>query len=144
MTGTHRGRGSLPAMHAGNIDATEQFTTLDGSGIREIAGLKSLPSRNQSLAEATVPEGGETIEHLHRTSEELYFFTEGSGRIRVDGEEREVRVGDCVVLLPGQAHKLLNTGTGPLRLLCCCAPPYTDEDTVLLEDAAPSGAQPGS
>ena len=131
-------------MHAGNIDDTEPFITLDGSGIREIAGLKSLPSRNGSLAEATVPEGGTTIEHLHRTSEELYFFTAGTGRIRVDGEEREVGPGDCVVLPPGARHKLWNTGEGPLRLLCCCAPPYTDEDTVLLEDAAAAGSEPGS
>lgn len=131
-------------MHAGNIDDTQPFITLDGSGIREIAGLKSLPSRNQSLAEATVPEGGTTIEHLHRTSEELYFFTAGTGRIRVDGEEREVGPGDCVVLPPGARHKLWSTGHGPLRLLCCCAPPYTDEDTVLVEDAASAGSEPGS
>ncbi len=131
-------------MDAGNIDDTQPFITLDGSGIREIAGLRSLPSRNQSLAEATVPEGGATTEHFHRRSEELYFFTTGTGRIRVDGAERDVRPGDCVVIAPGAVHKLWNTGTGDLRLLCCCAPPYTDEDTVLTEDAAPSGATAGS
>ncbi|MEA2420396.1 MAG: hypothetical protein QOE60_2602, partial [Thermoleophilaceae bacterium] len=25
------------------------------------------------------------------------------------------------------------TGTEPLRLLCCCAPAYSDADTVMLE-----------
>lgn len=121
-------------MHLGNLDDAPPFTTLDGSTIREVAGPVSLPTEKQSLAEASVPPGGRTIEHLHRTSEELYFFTGGSGRIRVGGEERPVRVGDCVVLPPGTPHKLFNDSPDvPLTLLCCCAPPYSDEDTELLE-----------
>jgi hypothetical protein len=42
-------------MDVGSIDEREAFTTLDGSTIREIAGRTTLPSRNQSLAEASVP-----------------------------------------------------------------------------------------
>ncbi len=121
-------------MHLGNLDDARPFTTLDGSTIREVAGPVSLPTEKQSLAEASVPPGGRTIEHLHRTSEELYFFTGGSGRIRVGTEERPVRVGDCVVLPPGTPHKLFNDSLDvPLTLLCCCAPPYSDDDTELLE-----------
>ena len=37
---------------------------------------------NQSLAEATVPPGSATIEHFHRTSEEIYLFLSGAGRMR--------------------------------------------------------------
>ena len=120
-------------MHLGTLDDAQPFTTLDGSTIREVAGPVSLPTVNQSLAEASVPAGGTTIEHLHRTSEELYFFTGGSGRIRVGTEERPVTVGDCVVLPPGTPHKLFNDADVPLTLLCCCAPPYSDADTELLE-----------
>ena len=120
-------------MHVGRLDEARPFTTLDGSEIREVAGRVSLPAQNQSLAEATVPVGGATQAHFHRTSEELYLFTEGEGRIRVAGEEREVRAGDTVVLPPGDEHKLWNTGDVPLRLLCCCAPAYSDDDTVITE-----------
>lgn len=121
-------------MLLGNLDDARPFTTLDGSTIREVAGPVSLPTQHQSLAEASVPPGGRTTLHLHRTSEELYFFTGGSGRIRVDDEERPVRAGDCVVLPPGTPHKLFNDSSDvPLTLLCCCAPPYSDEDTDLLE-----------
>ena len=111
----------------------EQFITADGSGIRELAGVPSGNSVNQSLAEATVPAGGETIEHYHRASEEIYFFTAGAGRMRLGDEERDVRAGDCVVIAPGTPHKLFNANAEPLVLLCCCAPPYSHEDTVLLE-----------
>ena len=66
-------------MHLSKLDDLEPFTTLDGSTIREIAGPAWTPARNQSLAEATVPVGGRTVAHYHRVTEELYFFTAGTG-----------------------------------------------------------------
>lgn len=120
-------------MLVGRLDEARPFTTLDGSEIREVAGRVSLPTANQSLAEATVPARGETQAHFHRTSEEIYVVTHGTGRVRVGDEEREVREGDCVVLPPGTEHKLWNLGDRPLRLLCCCAPAYSDDDTVMTE-----------
>jgi mannose-6-phosphate isomerase-like protein (cupin superfamily) len=112
------------------IDA---FTTLDGSQIREWAGPVSIPARNQSLAEATIPVGGATTAHYHRLTEELYLVTAGTGRLAIDGEERVVQVGDCALIPPGATHKLFNTGAEPLRILCACAPAYSDADTVLVE-----------
>jgi mannose-6-phosphate isomerase-like protein (cupin superfamily) len=123
-------------MHAANIAASESFITKDGSSIREVAGRVTLPSTHQSLAEATVPSGTSTDEHYHVVSEEIYFFVSGTGRIRVDGEERDVAAGDCVVLPPGARHKLFNAAAEPLVLLCCCAPAYSHEDTIITEPGA--------
>jgi mannose-6-phosphate isomerase-like protein (cupin superfamily) len=86
-----------------------------------------------------VPVGGRTVAHYHRVTEELYFFTAGSGRMTLGDEEREVGAGDCVVIPPGQVHGLVNTGGEPLVLLCCCAPAYSHEDTVLVTDHASPG-----
>jgi mannose-6-phosphate isomerase-like protein (cupin superfamily) len=116
-----------------NLQRVEPFVTLDGSEIREVAGRPTGNAVNQSLAEATVPPGGETIEHYHRASEEIYFFTHGAGRVRLGYQERDVGPGDTVVIAPGVPHKLWNVGAEPLRLLCCCAPPYSDADTVMTE-----------
>lgn len=126
-------------MHIANLEDLPAFITLDGSGIREIAGPSWTPARNQSLAEATVPAGGSTFAHYHVESEELYFFTSGSGRLRIAGEWVDVGPGDCAVLPPGVEHKLDNPNEEPLVLLCCCSPPYSHEDTVLTEEppAAP-------
>jgi mannose-6-phosphate isomerase-like protein (cupin superfamily) len=118
-------------VHVANLAQLEPFVTKDGSSIRELAGPVSLPTAHQSLAEATVPVGGQTEEHYHRNTEELYLFTSGVGRMRLGDEEREVRAGDCVVIPPGAPHKLFNTGEDALVLLCCCAPPYAHDDTVL-------------
>ena len=115
------------------LEDREPFVTADGSSIREIAGIPSGNAVNQSLAEATVPVGGETIEHYHRAAEEIYHFTAGSGRMRLASQEADVRAGDTVVIAPGVPHKLWNTGDEPLVLLCCCSPPYSHEDTVLTE-----------
>jgi mannose-6-phosphate isomerase-like protein (cupin superfamily) len=108
------------------------FETLDGSEVRELIQVAD-GARNQSLAEAVVPPGGETTAHLHRRSEEVYVFTAGAGAMRLGDDSFEVRAGDSVLIAPGTPHKLSNPGREPLVLLCCCAPPYTDADTEVLE-----------
>jgi mannose-6-phosphate isomerase-like protein (cupin superfamily) len=113
--------------------AIEPFQTLDGSQIREWAGKVAMPACNQSLAEATIPVGGATTEHYHRVTEELYLVSAGRGRLVIDGEERLIGEGDCALISPGARHKLFNVGKEPLRVICACAPAYSDDDTVLTE-----------
>jgi len=113
------------------LEQREPFVTLDGSEIRELAGVPTGNSANQSLAQATVPPGASTEAHYHRASEEIYLFTSGAGRMILRGEEARVRAGDCVVIAPGAEHQLVNDGADPLVLLCCCSPPYSDDDTVM-------------
>jgi mannose-6-phosphate isomerase-like protein (cupin superfamily) len=118
-------------MEKANLDQLQSFITADGSSIRELAGPAWTRARNQSLAEATVQAEGETAEHYHPQAEELYYFVSGSGRMRLGEEEAEVVAGECVVVPPGTPHKLWNAGPQPLVLLCCCAPAYSDDDTVM-------------
>lgn len=117
----------------GRLDAAEPFTTKDGSTIREVAGRVSLPTANQSLAQATVPAGTSTDAHYHHAAEEIYHFTAGSGRMRLGEREGHVRAGDTVVIAPGVEHKLWASTDEDLVLLCCCAPAYSNEDTVITE-----------
>jgi mannose-6-phosphate isomerase-like protein (cupin superfamily) len=120
-------------MQISNLEDLEQFTTLDGSGIREIAGPSWTAAENQSLAEATVPAGGQTAEHFHRETEEIYYLTAGRGRMKLGDEVADVKAGDCVVIPPGTPHKLWAAEDQALVLLCCCAPAYSDADTVITE-----------
>lgn len=117
-------------MEPTSLARAEPFVTADGSTIREVAGPVSQPTAHQSLAEATLPPGGETAEHFHPRAEEIYFFTGGAGTMRLGEEELDVAEGDCVVIPPGVPHKLWAGPAEPLVLLCCCSPPYSDEDTV--------------
>jgi mannose-6-phosphate isomerase-like protein (cupin superfamily) len=118
-----------------NLADATPFITKDGSEIRELLAHRNSAIRNQSLAEARIPAGGSTQEHYHPRAEEIYFITAGTGRMRIEGEMREVRPGDAIAIPPGRRHKLWNTGTETLRLLCCCAPAYEHEDTVITEQA---------
>ena len=117
---------------------TAPFITKDGSEIRELMHpALAAPSRNQSLAEAIVSPGATTRLHRHRSSEELYYITAGRGRMTLGEERFEVGPGDTICIPPGTPHCIANCGTEPLRILCCCAPPYSHDDTELLE--LPSG-----
>jgi len=80
-----------------------------------------------------LPRRASTQEHYHPQTEEIYYITHGAGKIRVEGETRDVKTGDAIAIPPGQKHKLLNTGHKPLRLPCCCAPAYEHGDTILTE-----------
>ena len=108
-------------------DEQAPFTTKDGSTIRSLLDLSNAPVKNQSLAEATLPAGGETERHYHKVSEELYYLLEGAGVMEIDGEEREVGPGDSILIPAGVWHQI--KATEPMQFLCCCAPPYAHEDT---------------
>lgn len=117
-----------------NLDKAQAFTTKDGSEIRELLAYRNSCIRNQSLAEARLPVGGATDRHYHPKSEEIYFITHGSATMEIDGEVREIGVGDAVAIPPGKPHKIWNTGEVVLRFLCCCAPCYEHDDTVMVDD----------
>ena len=118
-------------MRKSQYAAVPAYTTKDGSVIRELMHPDVQGNVQQSLAEALVPPGSVTHKHRHLRSEELYHFTHGAGHMRLEGEEFFVQAGDTVCIAPGQWHSLSNTGEQDLRLLCCCAPPYSHEDTEL-------------
>ena len=108
------------------------YVTRDGSVIRELMHPAVHGNRAQSLAEALVGPGEATALHRHHRSEELYHITAGHGRMTLDDEHFEVGPGDTVCIPPGTPHCIENVGPEPLRILCCCAPPYAHEDTELL------------
>ena len=124
---------TLVLMDIKNLNEVPSFNTKDGSEIRELLAHRNSAIRNQSLAEARLAPGTSTREHYHPKAEEIYYITQGAGRIRIEGEVREVKAGDAIAIPPGQKHKLWNLGNDTLRLLCCCAPAYEDTDTVMTE-----------
>ncbi len=101
----------------------EPFTTADGSTVREL-----MHTQAQSLAEATLLPGQATQRHYHRRSEELYYLLEGGGELELDRERAEVAAGDAILIPPGAWHQI-TAGKSGARFLCCCAPPYSHDDT---------------
>ena len=120
-------------MDVRNLDAVPAFITKDGSEIRELLAYRNSVIRQQSLAEARLNPGASTQEHYHPKTEEIYYITHGTGRMRIDGELQNVQSGDAIAIPPGKKHKLWNTGAEVMKLLCCCAPAYEDGDTIITE-----------
>jgi mannose-6-phosphate isomerase-like protein (cupin superfamily) len=109
------------------LSAQIPFTTKDGSTIRSILDRTNAPVQNQSLAEATVPAGSPTQRHYHKLSEEFYFILEGDGVMEINGETKSVGPGDAILIPTNAWHQI--TARKILRFLCCCAPPYSHDDT---------------
>ena len=83
------------------------WKTLISGGVTRSEGL--------TLGVANLPPGGALHEHRHK-QEEVYLVLEGSGRVRVGGEEIAVGAGSAV-FIPGDAlHSCENTGAADLRV----------------------------
>ena len=111
----------------------DSFTTADGSTIRELMHPAVHGNRNQSLAEATITAGSITRLHKHTDSEELYHVIQGKGEMTLADKIFTVEVGDTVCIRPGTVHQIRNTGDNDLKILCCCSPQYSDDDTELID-----------
>jgi mannose-6-phosphate isomerase-like protein (cupin superfamily) len=122
------------AMDVRNINDVPSFTTKDGSEIRELLAHRNSSIRKQSLAEARLTPGSSTTPHRHLRTEEIYYVLEGTAIMQVGDERRCVGPGDAIAIPPGQWHQITNTGSDVLKFLCCCAPAYEHDDTLLDTD----------
>jgi len=111
----------------------QSFVTKDGSIIRELMHpQRHADCQQQSLAQAVIPAHTTTLLHKHVCSEEFYHILAGEGSMVLGAERFPVEQGDTLCIPPGTPHQITNVGDKDLVLLCCCAPPYADEDTELL------------
>ena len=118
-------------------DQSEAYLTKDGSTIRELMHPDvhgdELGVQKQSLAEAIVPVGKRTLLHQHQLTEELYHITAGEGLMTLGERQFTVQAGDTLCIPPATAHCIENVGSVELKILCCCAPAYSHQDTEILE-----------
>jgi mannose-6-phosphate isomerase-like protein (cupin superfamily) len=115
-----------------NVNQVQPIVTKDGSEIRELLAHRNSAIRQQSLAEARLSVGASTTPHFHRRTEEIYYILAGRAQMTVGRWQKEVGPGDAIAIPPGTPHTICNTGTETLRFLCCCAPGYEHDDTVLI------------
>lgn len=116
-----------------NLEEVPAFITKDGSEIRELLAHRNSAIRNQSLAEARLKPGASTEPHYHPKTEEIYTILHGTGQMQIDNESREVRPGDAITIAPAARHAITNSGNEVLTFLCCCAPGYEHDDTVMVD-----------
>ncbi len=124
-----------------------QYELHGGSPIRmgwHFYGLSRMPVAVQTWE---LPPGGFEGMHAHTEDdvelEEMYVVTEGTGKMRVDGDSYDIGPGDSVLAPPGSSHDLRNTGNVPLKLLVIWGKPgaadYSGFGSAKLAEAARSG-----
>src|SRR5438046_10301990 len=98
-------------MEIKNLTDVPAFITKDGSEIRELLAHRNSGIRNQSLAEARLPPGAATTPHYHPLTEEIYYIGEGSGRMTIGDESRDIGRDDAIAIAPRTHHTITNEGT---------------------------------
>jgi quercetin dioxygenase-like cupin family protein len=73
--------------------------------------------------------GGKQHIHSHET-EQCYFILDGTGRMTVGDETREVLAGLSVFIPSNTPHGLQNTADGILRYLSAGSPPFGAESEL--------------
>lgn len=68
------------------------------------------------IGRSVVEAGGSTEAHAHE-EHEIFLFTAGVARVRVDDETREVRAGQAVLVPIGSHHEITNAGADRLEFL---------------------------
>ncbi len=86
-----------------------------------------------SIALATVKPGKRNLKHIHETSAEFYYVTRGVGIIQLDSREESLEENTLVYIPAKTKHTVTNTGKEDLLILCICDPPYSNEDTKIIE-----------
>lgn len=57
--------------------------------------------------------------HFHYAQEEMFIVLEGTGSLRVAGEQLPIKTGDVIFIPPGPEypHQIINTSDAPLKYL---------------------------
>jgi len=111
-----------------NLERTEKVKmTMEGAKDtwKQVPLSKADGSPNFSFRVFTIMPGGHTPYHTH-ASEHMNYFIEGEGVLVTEsGDERPVRKGDFVLVLPGEKHQYKNkSAENPLVMICAVPKEY--------------------
>ncbi len=78
--------------------------------------------KKSQLVVMSVPPGGEIGLETHDHVEQTLFVLSGRGEAVLDGQTHAIGGGSAVVVTPGTAHNVVNTGAEPLQIYTLYAP----------------------
>lgn len=101
------------------VSASELSTTLAHNQVprKALIQVGDLQSKIQTINDAWLEPKKSFPPHKHDDCEEIYYFLEGEGEMKVAGQRFNVKTGDCVVVEEGEPHALKNTSFINLRFI---------------------------
>lgn len=101
------------------IDANAIDSTLAHNDVPRRALIKVGDGKSglQTVNDAHLEPGRGFKPHTHDDCEEVYYFLEGTGIMKIDDKDIAVRSGMCLLVDVGESHGLENTGSTHLRFI---------------------------
>jgi quercetin dioxygenase-like cupin family protein len=113
----------MKAFHYEDVEAKDAG---EGTAKLKIRWLitKEIGAKNFAMRLCEMEPGGHSPLHGHAWEHEL-FILEGEGVAVGENEERKVKAGDAVFVLPNERHQFRNDSKKMLKFLCLI--PYTEK-----------------
>lgn len=99
---------------------------LDNDNFRKVLET----GKNTQIVVMSIPPGGEIGEEVHDDTDQVLYFVQGSGKAVLEGEEKEVKKDDIVLVHQGTKHNFVNNGQEDLKIITAYSPPHHPEGTV--------------
>jgi mannose-6-phosphate isomerase-like protein (cupin superfamily) len=111
-----------------SIRAARQQGLPRGKGVTKV-GLdqRIAPKAIASLELLMMNKGGAILEQVNPLQAEIFFVTQGSGTLTIEGQDVAVTAGHAVYLPPGVAHSFTATSKGIFTALRSYVPPGPEE-----------------
>lgn len=113
-------------------DSLEEYWFHEGCHILEVSNHPRDP--DVSIARARVEPGQRTRLHSLNAVTERYLIFAGEGMVEIDRKPGvRVKTGDVVLIAPGMAQCIENTGSEDLLFYAICSPRFTPDCYRALE-----------
>jgi 2-phosphosulfolactate phosphatase len=115
--------GNLPAQIE-TVNFTDRIVVQTTS-----AGTQGIPNatRADQVLTRSFVNAKAVVDYLHRTQPSKVSL------VAMGTVGKETSAEDTVAIAPGTPHQIHNPHSEPLWVLCCCSPPYSHDDTELLD-----------
>lgn len=91
---------------------------------RQLLNPENSSSQRATITEVHLEAGASQPRHTHDASEQIWYATQGTGKLLLaDEQEKEFTAGDVVRFADGDVHGLLNDGEGEFVYVSVTAPP---------------------
>ena len=114
----------------------QPFVNFTGERIYEMLGAPEHlgAARFHSFGHAVIPVGCYSRPHYHPVAEETYYILSGKARMIVDAKEFILSPGDALLIHTLEKHQIFNAGDCDLEFLAICAPAWTPDNSVYLDE----------
>ncbi len=96
-------------------------------------GWHLVESSSLSVIQERIPLRAGEVMHYHERAQQLFYVLSGVATFETDGGLTEVGAGEAFHVLPGERHKIQNTGSSDLHFLVV-SEPRSHGDRVNVQD----------